>query len=52
MITMTTPVLIMALKWNHVAVMKRKAKSLFLKKSNPRYKRGLNELHAIKSQYI
>jgi hypothetical protein len=47
----TTPVMIMVLKWNNVATMKRKTKSLFLKKTNPRYKRGLNELHAIKSQY-
>ena len=51
MITMTTTsVTIMVMKWNNVAMMKRKASSLILKKTNPRYKRGLNELHAIKSQ--
>jgi hypothetical protein len=51
MITMTTTsVTIMVMKWNNVAMMKRKASSLILKKTNPRYKRGLNKLHAIKSQ--
>ena len=44
--------MITVLKWNHVAMMKRKASSLILKKTNPRYKRVLNELHAIKSQKI
>jgi len=51
MITMTTTsVTIMVMKWNNVAMMKRKSSSLILKKTNPRYKRVLNELYAIKSQ--
>ena len=51
MITMTTtPVIIMVLKWNHVATMKRKASSLILKKTNPLHKSVLDELHDNKSQ--
>jgi hypothetical protein len=38
------------LKWNYVTMMKRKASSLILKKTNPRHKRVLNELRANKSQ--
>ena len=50
-ITMTTAsVIIMVLKLNHVTMMKRKASSLILKKTNPRYKRVLSKLRAIKSQ--
>ena len=52
MVMMTTkPVKIIVLKWNHVVMMKRKVSILILKKTNPRYKRVLSELHAIKSKY-
>jgi len=50
MTTTTTPVKIMVLKWYHMAMMKNKLSSLILKKTNPRYKRVLSELHAIKSK--